>query len=412
VFTIIGAGTVVTGTLTGGSLTVDEDVVIARSGHSARVRSIESAHREADRAGPGARVALNLAGTDHHTIVRGDAIVRAGEWTTATTVDVAVQPLVSEPLTGRSRLHAYVGSGEHEVRLRPIGSDGNFARLRFDRPLSLAPGDRVVLRDPGPGVTVGGATVLDVDPATPIGDAARVLALDLGPRLVAGHGWISRADLPRVSGLGRADADTLATSTVDAGHAVAIGAWLVAPAVLADLRARAGARVAARRRERPLAAGIEIGALAAELGVDAGRLRGALLDQPEFVVEQGTVRDARSAARITDSDAGRALVDELSANPLSPAPPSDAVLARTLVREGALVDVDGIVFTTDAVDRARALVAAAVVERGTLTSRKYVVPLLTRFDAEGITRRRGDARVPGPRALAGRAESRAADEPD
>ncbi|MFI5054120.1 MAG: SelB C-terminal domain-containing protein, partial [Acidimicrobiia bacterium] len=77
-------------------------------------------------------------------------------------------------------------------------------------------------------------------------------------------------------------------------------------------------------------------------------------------------------------------------------------------REGTLVDIEGIVFTTAAVDRARELIATAVNDGDELTiadareilgtSRKYVVPLLGRFDAEGVTRRRGDARVAGPRA--------------
>ena len=82
-------------------------------------------------------------------------------------------------------------------------------------------------------------------------------------------------------------------------------------------------------------------------------------------------------------------------------------LVRALIRAGALVDVDGVVFTRAAYDDARDRVARAVVERGALTvsdvrdllgsSRKYVVPMLTRFDAEGVTRRRGDERIPGAR---------------
>jgi selenocysteine-specific elongation factor len=407
-FTVAGAGTVVTGTLAGGSLAVEDELEVARLRLPVRVRSIESGHRATDRVEPGARVALNLAGVDHHRLARGDAIVRAGEWSRTTTVDVALQPLVPASLTGKARLHAYVGSGEHDVRLRPIGTDGGFARLRFDLPLPLAPGDHLVLRDPGPAATVAGAVVLDADPSTPIDDVAPVLAQSLGPRLVNGHGWIARSDFARLSGLGLGEADTLATSTVDQGSAVAVGEWLVAPTALDDLRGRAVERVRDHHRARPFDAGMEVGVLAAEMQVDAGRLRAALAGLPELVVEQGAVRDAGRIARAADSATGRALVAELDATPFAPPSPSDATLARALVREGALVDLDGIVFTTGAVDRARALIAAAVVERDTLTiadarallgtSRKYVVPLLTRFDAEAVTRRRGDVRVAGPRA--------------
>ena len=107
------------------------------------------------------------------------------------------------------------------------------------------------------------------------------------------------------------------------------------------------------------------------------------------------------------SDAGRALLAELDATPFSPPAPADAALARALVREGALVDVDGIVFTSDAIGHARALLRAALVDGGSITvgdvrellgsTRKFVVPLLERFDREGFTRRRGDVRIAGPR---------------
>jgi selenocysteine-specific elongation factor len=98
---------------------------------------------------------------------------------------------------------------------------------------------------------------------------------------------------------------------------------------------------------------------------------------------------------------------ELEATPFSPPPPADPALARALVREGALVDVDGILFTSDAIGRARAVLRAALVDDGSITvgaarellgsTRKFVVPLLERFDREGFTRRRGDVRIAGPR---------------
>jgi predicted amidohydrolase len=82
--------------------------------------------------------------------------------------------------------------------------------------------------------------------------------------------------------------------------------------------------------------------------------------------------------------------------------------SAALVRDGALVDVDGIYFTRSAVDDARRVVCDALRERGTVsvgdardllqTSRKYAVPLLEHFDREGVTRRRGDTRVAGPNA--------------
>ena len=79
-----GAGTVVTGTLIGGAVATDDALRIVRLDRSVRVRGIESAHRSLERVGPGARVALNLVGVDHHDLARGDVLVRGGEWPEAT----------------------------------------------------------------------------------------------------------------------------------------------------------------------------------------------------------------------------------------------------------------------------------------------------------------------------------------
>jgi selenocysteine-specific elongation factor len=97
---------------------------------------------------------------------------------------------------------------------------------------------------------------------------------------------------------------------------------------------------------------------------------------------------------------------------LAPPAPADLGAPRSLVqalaRAGAVIELDGIVFATTALDEARARISRLVVERESITiadvrdllgtSRKYVLPIVNRMDAEGITRRRGDLRVPGPRA--------------
>jgi selenocysteine-specific elongation factor len=117
------------------------------------------------------------------------------------------------------------------------------------------------------------------------------------------------------------------------------------------------------------------------------------------------VRDARDAP-ITESPEAAALVARLDAAPFAPPEVEDVTLARALARHGVLVDVSGILFTASAVDRARALVTERLATHGTISvadardllasSRKFVVPLLEHFDREGLTRRRGDVRIPGP----------------
>jgi selenocysteine-specific elongation factor len=88
---------------------------------------------------------------------------------------------------------------------------------------------------------------------------------------------------------------------------------------------------------------------------------------------------------------------------------ADPALVRWVLREGVAVDVDGIVFASGALEEARRRVRAALAERGAVSvadvrdllgsTRKYVLPILNRLDAEGVTRRRGDERIPGPAAL-------------
>src|SRR5262249_50326613 len=80
VFAAKGAGTVVTGTLTGGTVHVDDELEVGGRGTKVRVRGIETAKRHMSEVGPGNRVALNLVGVEHRDLVRGDALVRPGQW--------------------------------------------------------------------------------------------------------------------------------------------------------------------------------------------------------------------------------------------------------------------------------------------------------------------------------------------
>ncbi len=374
VFAAKGSGTVVTGTLTGGPLALDDDVLVEPGAHRARVRRIESHHEQLERVAPGARVALNLAGVDHHEVRRGNAVVAPNQWAVVSVVDVR---LLADALAARGTVDVHVGSGEQRATFRRMG-DG-FARLRLRDGVPLAPGDRLVLRSSGARATVGGAEVLDVAPARRTVDAVARLGLPLAARVFAAQPWCAPPEFARLAGRPPRD-----------DEAVRVGAWLVEPNELERVRARAFEL--ARDGWPPITT------VAAACGVEVAQLRAALGDD---------VFDTP-----VDDPEARKLLDALAASPFAPPSPADvgasAALVRALVRAGALVDLDGVIFTADAVESARALVADAVVARGELTvselrdvlgsSRKYVLPLLNRMDADGITRRRGEVRIPGPRA--------------
>jgi selenocysteine-specific elongation factor len=406
VFAARGAGTVVTGTLTGGSLGVDQEVVVEPGRRAARVRRIESHNDRIDRrVGPGNRVALNLAGIGHDDIARGDAVVVPGQWSTTAVVDVAVRALSGHEFGRRGDVHVHVGSGEHRTHMRLIDDGMAFARLELDTALPLAPGDRMVLRSSARRATIGGAQVLDVAPARRMADARARLVLPLGTRVLQARPWSTPSELAPLAGV--ADGDAWTRTLVEAGDAVRVGNWLVTPDALISMREEIVAALQAPGRGL---LGIDVASLATKLGVDSTKLRAALVDEPRVVVDREIVRNANEQP-LTDDPVAQALLAALDGRPFDPPAPGDVgaspALVRALVRAGELVDLDGVILTRTAFDAARSRVAAAVLERGTLTvsdvrdllgsTRKYVVPLLNRLDAEGVTRRRGDQRVPGPR---------------
>ncbi len=411
VFAAKGAGTVVTGTLAGGSLALDAEVLILPGRHRARLRKIESHHQELARAAPGSRVALNLAGVDHTAVRRGSALVLPGQWTPTQVVDVALTALPDAAFGRRGAYKAYIGSGEHDLRLRLLDAEGRYARLRLDEPLPLAPGDRLVLRETGRQETVGGAEVLDVAPVGRARLAPDRLARPLGPRLLAARPWLKAVALVPLAGVDPSRAEQMAKELIASGEAVVLGEWLVATAALEETRRRATEAVAEHHRRQPLEPGLELTLLAPGLGLEPAQARVALEGAPGLVVEQGRVRSASHRARVSEEPEARRLLAALGADPFAPPSPAELGarpdIVRGLVREGLLVDVEGLVFTTEALERAREVVRHGLAEHGSLTvaqardllgsSRKYVLALLARMDADGVTRRRGDERFPGPR---------------
>ena len=436
VFAAKGAGTVVTGTMAGGTLPLDAEVLILPGRKRARVRHIESHHEELAEAGPGRRVALNLAGIDHTELTRGSALVLPDQWAVTAVVDAALTALPDAELR-QGTYKAYIGSGEHDVRLRLIrrsssagveaGSDaatdgsaadsvsarpaGLFGRLRLDVPLPLQPGDRIVLRDSGSQATVGGAEVLDVSPVGRARLAADRLPLSPGLRILAGRPWLKPAEIGPLAGVGPGEAKEMAEELVRSGAARPAGEHLVASEKLDDLRRRALELVAAYHKQQPLEPGLDLPALAATLGLDGARARAALEGTEGLVVEQGRARLSTHRGRVAGEPEAQKLLAALDAVPFSPPTPAEVggspEIVRGLLREGLLLDLDGTIFTAAAVEKARQAVREGFERHGSLTvsqardllgsSRKYVLAILAHFDAEGVTRRRGDERFPGPR---------------
>ena len=382
VFAAKGSGTVITGTLTGGTVRTDDQ--LHAGGHPVRVRSVQSHGDRHDSIGPGNRVALNLVGVDHTDLHRGDAVVTPAQWRPTRRFDAGLTVLASlaHVVSRRGAYAAYIGSGEFPVKLRVLGSESirpggaGLVRLHLATELPLMPGDRFVLRESGRDETVGGGEVLDVAPVRPASKAQPNRDVD---RVIDERGWVTLDDLEALTGERR-------TATV--AH------WVVSPSALAATQHALRQRVAA----------------ASELGLDI-----ALLDDREratIATLDGVAVEAGRARPVAAKDplADHPFVAALLAGGTAPPDPAgvDKAQLRELVRRTLVVERDGLYFHPRAIETAAH--AAAGLLRTNPTgftmsqfrealgnTRKHAVPLATEMDARGITRRRDDVRIAGPK---------------
>jgi selenocysteine-specific elongation factor len=395
-FPVTGAGAVVTGTLAFGPIAVGDRLLAA--GREVRVRGLQHHGTAVERIGAGERVAVNLSGVRHHELHRGDALVAPGRWHRTTTVDAELTVLddLDHPVSRRGAWTMHVGSGHHPVRVRVLGPDAlaagstGWVRIHLPVPLPLVPGDRFVLRESGRDETVGGGEVLDVDPVLP---AARARpSRDVG-RVVAERGWIAVDELERLTG-------RRLTATV--------GRWVLDDR---EVERRRGKLAAAVDGAGP--AGLEVAACDE---LDRLLLPGVNVGGRPVEVSEGLARASGDGPHATPG-ATHPWVAALTGAPLEGLRPDgvDPADLRALRRSGQVRRVGEVWFSTAGLDRLVHGLAAVLAEhpqgasvsdvRAVLGgSRRTLIPFLTWCDEQGVTRRRGDVRIAGPR-LPGRAGS-------
>ena len=424
VFTISGAGTVVTGTLGGSALAVGDDVELYPHGRTARVRSLQTHKRDAIRAIPVARVAANLAGTGKGDLARGDVVGAPGAWRPTTTFDGVFRPVrgLAHPVTGRGAFKVYVGAAEADARVRmlgrgsAVGGEDVFVRITTTRPIVLDVSDRFVLRESGRQETVGGGTVLDPAPPRRAGSAVRRLA-----RRAAA----ARHELPAILADERGAvhaSEALVLTGSDAGVPEA-GDWLLRDGLLARVGPALVAHVSAYHLAHPFEEGEPLATarraladhLRAEIGPPDPRLIDPILDR---FVDDGLLARTTTAVAVPSHEGPgpeldpmmRRVVEAISDEPAQPPTIkelADRGIGRDAVdaaaRAGHVVRVaPDLVFLPSVIERAEAIVADARETGITVsafrealgTSRKFAVPLLGWFDQRGITRREGDLRYP------------------
>ncbi|WP_433350688.1 selenocysteine-specific translation elongation factor [Micromonospora sp. CA-111912] len=396
-FTVRGSGTVVTGTLGGGRLSVGDHLELADTGELVRVRGLHCLGAPHGRVDAVARVAVNLRNVPRERLGRGDALLTPGRFHRTDLLDVRVagDPAAELPAT----LTLHVGAAAVTARVRPLGPDT--ARLRLVRPLPLLVGDRALLRDPGRHHVAGGVTVLDVapPPLTRRGAAAaraRALAgLDGRPDLA---GELRRRLLVRRGELTRMGVPVTTAAPV-------AGDWLADPGHWRALAARLADETARYVAAHPLEPGVPVDVLRQRLDLPDRALVEALV-RPPLRVRAGRVGEeagdalpepvARAVARVRAEYGDRPFqapeADRLAGLGLGPREIGAAVRAGALLRLA-----ENVVLLPGAVDDA-ARVLARLPQPFTLsaarqaldTTRRVAVPLLELLDRRGVTRRLPD----------------------
>jgi selenocysteine-specific elongation factor len=443
VFTIKGFGTVVTGTLAAGALGVDDRVEVFPRGLVAKVRGLQTHGRPVERALAGQRTAVNLQGLERAAVERGDVIGHAGTLLAATLVDGTLELLqdAPRPLKTRDRVRFHAGTSEIMARVllfetNELAPGGRaFARFRLEAPLVALPGDRFVVRSYSPIVTIGGGTLLDVDPArmrvkAPVRLAhLRTLQTGTPDQVVdehvrhAGIGGVRLAALAARLPFGPVRGRALLIALVAGGRVVAVDReWFLHAEAVARLRSLILAALAEFHRAQPLRPGMSREEL---------RGRGGGADERVFahvlaaLDAEGAVRVDRDKVRLGSHEVRLSVEQQAAVERVERAfrdaqasPPSAAEalgraglrgdeehdLFQVLVESRRLVRVkESLFFHTDALDAIQDKLVALLRERKEIgpgdikdllgISRKYAIPLLEFFDNRRVTTRVGERRV-------------------
>jgi len=368
VFTLRGVGTVATGTLWSGSIAAGDELRVEPSGRTVRVRSAQVHDEAIEHADAGQRVAVNLPQLERRDLARGDVLVTPGVFDASYRLDVRLAELASVPAAVTVHL------GTNAVPARVV-RDGPYAQLRLASAVVAARGDRVVLRTD---TTVGGGTVLD--PAPPRGlDRRRLEAIERGDAAAFVHAPVRRDALRRLF----SDAELAPLSRY--GDVVYSDAWL------AELGESARAKLTARAETTPVDPGIPVAELLPEhawaLELVGLERHGAKAYLPGTAAALG---DRANAAAGLEARLAREEIVKVD----------DRDLAAYLEGEGRLRRVgDG--YAVSPALHARGVEVVQTLQPITLAAfrdalgvgRRTAQLLLERYDADGLTIRRGDERV-------------------
>jgi len=439
VFTMKGFGAVVTGTLIAGKVRKEEEVEIFPSRRRARVRGVQVHGSTADQAIAGQRTALNLAGVQMEELARGMTLAAPGMFESTQKFEVQISLLKdAKPLKNRARVHFHAFTSETiaEVALRGVtelkpGSSA-FAQLRTAEPLLLLPGDRAILRQFSPVITIGGAVVLDAFPMPrQKQDAVQCFlqTLSSGNRQEAllariarrGDKGLSLAAAAREAGLKQSVLQPMIVALIQQKQIIQVGEFLLSADAMQKTREKLVATLEAFHKANPLVGGISKEELREKLGLQQTVMEAMLAQltrdkKAEVAGEQ--VRLAGRGVELKDEEAkAKELIEKAFAHAGLKVPlmkevlenlPVDKTRAQKLVtlllRDRVLIKLaDDLVFHQTALQTLRQVMATQKAKTPKIdvagfkdllgVTRKYAIPLLEYLDQQRVTRRVGDERI-------------------
>ena len=436
VFTMKGFGTVVTGTLVAGAICKEEELEIFPAGKRVRVRGVQVHGSSAEAACAGQRTALNLAGVSKEDLARGMTLATAESFRSTSRVDALISLLRSAKMLNdgaRVHFHAYTTEAIAEVRLygtkqlKP-GEDA-YARLRFANPILLLPGDRFIVRQFSPVVTIGGGVVLDASPVTrkqPADDVIAFLQTLRGgsaeQALVArvarrGGVGLRLSDIPGEMNIRREESTKLARSA----GLVWCDQVLLALAAFTEAKASALQALKKFHDANPLVAGMSKEELRDRVQQGSEVFYKVLeqLEQENKLEVAGELvhLSGRGVVMKDEESESKKIIEQAFASAGLKVPSLQEVLATLkvdkaraqkivtlLLRDKVLIKIsEELVFHQNALLALRQEIAAlkasvpkidvARFKEMTGVSRKYAIPLLEYLDRERVTRRVGDERL-------------------
>ena len=432
VFTLRGIGTVVTGTLTGGSLCRGQQIVVYPTNLETRIRSIQSHGHELEVAQPGMRTAINLPDLRVDQIKRGDVVTLPSHGAPSSTLIVLVEKLsrpngdktVSHLLKNGSSMYLHHGASRVAAKIRfhkngPLElNKEKIAHLKLASPIFAFIGDRFVLRDSSERHTIAGGIVLDPD-----GDKkplASTVALDNVDSLVcatvARQGFARRESLLSKS---RFSADEISEAVINLEQN---GGIIACQHIVADcefwrkVQAQAIAFIDTAHNEKPERTGIDLGELRSALRIQEPELLESLVVD---LCNGNFVRKGSVIARISHRPTlpvhvrpvEKRIREALSRQAFDPpsrkaieSDPQARQVVRFLIENGDVTELGlDVLLSRESFERLKSQVTEFISKNGPATvselrqalgsSRRIMVPLLERLDRDGVTRRVADKRM-------------------